>query len=389
MSGLPGVLPGSGSVKYEELHKKYGGFDHPQAKIEIDGEVFAEKHTTMMINDISIELSSGFEASIARFRIYKVYNLKTSSFQFEEVKRHAILGVSVNVSLGYMGALEPVFTGFIASVDFCYDPDSLPYIEITGMDAKGVMMASSHAARLRAKSYGEGVKEILSRTAYKKMQTAKIISAIDVSNTPDMKAGGDTASAETIEMVSESDYEFIIKAAKKFNFEFFIEQGKVIFRKARSVTAPLMDLSPGKGIISFRLGYSLTGMVEEIEVRAMNPGTGKKVSAKGKYNQNLSTAGKAKALIGGSKRIYIDPTVFTQEQANARLDSLMTQMSYRLGTIESECIGIPDLVPGRFVNVKVGSPGDNSFYLTNVTHDFQSTGAYRTRITGSAPSVKK
>jgi phage protein D len=384
-------LPTSGnSVTYDDLRKKYAGFDYPQVKIELDGQVFAEQHEDMLINDIHVELSSGFEASLARFRIYNVYDMQKSAFLFAEVKKHAILGISVSISLGYAGTLENVFTGFVASVDFCYETESVPYIEITGMDAKGVMMASSYAAQLTATSYGDGVKEVLQRTAYEKMKTANIITGISVSDTPDKEVGeGVSARAQTIEMVSESDYEFIVKAAKKFNFEFFVDRGNVIFRRARSVTTTLTDISPGMGILSFRLGYSLTGMVESIEVRSMDPGAGKVVSAKGTNSNNLSTAGKAKALVSGSKRVYIDPTVFTQEQANARLDSLMTQMSYRLGAVECECIGLPDIVPGRFVNIAVGSPGDNDFYITNVVHELSVTGEYRTRITGSANSVKQ
>jgi hypothetical protein len=80
--------------------------------------------------------------------------------------------------------------------------------------------------------------------------------------------------------------------------------------------------------------------------------------------------------------------VFSQGQADARLDSLMTQMSYRLGSLECECVGLPDVVPGRFVDINIGSPGDNSFYITNVIHDFPNGGAYRTRLTGSAPTVR-
>ena len=42
-----------------------------------------------------------------------------------------------------------------------------------------------------------------------------------------------TATDKTVEMVAESDYEFVVKAAKKYNYEFFVSGGNVYFRKAK------------------------------------------------------------------------------------------------------------------------------------------------------------
>ena len=52
-------------------------------------------------------------------------------------------------------------------------------------------------------------------------------------------------------MVAESDYEFVVKAAKKHNFEFFTECGQVYFRKAKSDTSILMEIGPATGMHSF------------------------------------------------------------------------------------------------------------------------------------------
>jgi hypothetical protein len=390
--GVPGVssYPGSGvsGLDYRGLQDKYKGFSAAEAKIELNGKPFAQKQKKAFVADIYVDLSCGFEASVARFRIYNAYDRTNLSYDFDSVKKQAILGASMKIWLGWSGELEPIFTGFIASVDFAFDPDEPPYIEITGMDAKGAMMASAYAAQLMARSYGAAVREVLQRVAGDKMKSAEIIEGIYVSDTPDSTSAQPGAATETIEMVSESDYEFIVKAAKKFNYEFFVDRGAVVFRKARSVPTVLASLSARKGIISWHVNYSLTGMVEKIEVRSMDPGTGKIISAKGSNKETLSTSGKAKALVRGSRRVYIDPTVFSQEQAKARLDSLMTQMSYRLGSLECECLGIPELVPGRFVEIDIGSPGDNAFYITNVIHDFPSTGEYHTRLIGEASSIR-
>jgi phage protein D len=397
LTGAAVGAAGSYEYTYDELSKKYDTFDYPLVKVELAGKVFANKHKAILLNDVRVDLSCGFEASVASFRLYNVYEIDLagdppqSKYAFDQINSEVILGAPVSIWFGYEGEYGHVFTGFAASVDFCNDGINPHYIEVTAMDAKGVMMASSYAAQLTAKSYGEAVKEILNRISYTNMQDAEIIHKLSVADTPDKQApgGGNKESAETIEMVSESDYEFIVKAAKKFNFEFFIDRGEVVFRKARSEMKPLIELKPGFGLTTYRLGYSLSGMVESIEVRSHDAGVGKIVKAKGKYDGKLSTKSKAKSLVKNSKRVYIDPTIYTQQQADARLESLMTQMSYRLGTLECACIGMPELVPGRFAKLSIGSPGDNYFYITNVVHEIDKNGLYTTKLTGCTDSLEK
>ena len=394
MAGLSNLASaaagGASGLTYQSLKSKYMDFTYPLASIEMNGKPFHDDN--VIVGEVNVEATSGFEASVAKLRLLNVYDSDTGKFRYESVKNSVMLGASLTVKLGYLDAQEVVFVGFIASVNFGFDPIDLPYIEITGMDAKGIMMANSYAMQLTARSYSEAVSEILQRTSYEKLKSANAVKGIHVTDTPDKKAAGgkNAASAETIEMVEESDYEFIVKAAKKFNYEFFIDRGEVYFRKAKSDTSILMELGVGEGLVKFDIGYALTGMVENVEVRAMNPGTGKVITAKSKLSSNLSTGSRAKGLISKSKKVYIDPTVTTQEQADARAASLMEEISYRLGSLECECPGLPDLVPGRFIKIKgLGAPIDNKFYITSVTHDFRPESGYRTRILAKASEVSK
>jgi phage protein D len=140
---------------------------------------------------------------------------------------------------------------------------------------------------------------------------------------------------------------------------------------------------------SFRIEYSITGVVGEIEARAMDPGKGEVISASSRFNNTISTSGKAKQLVGKGSRVYVDASITSRKEAEARVESLMEKMSYRLGSLEAGCVGIPDLTPGRFVEVSgMGVPVDNRFYLTAVTHDFSSERGYRTEIRGCAAQMK-
>lgn len=385
-------VPGLGGLSgqgFESYKKKYADFIHPQAAVELNGKPFADKNRNMIISGIQVDLTCGFEASMATFRIYGVFDKATGKFRHGDIEKQVALGSSLSIKLGYLNRLETVFVGFVAGVTFGFDPVDLPYIEVIGMDVKGIMMSGSYAMQLSADSYGEAVKEILQRTAYDRLKSGNAITSISVSPTPDRREGSEER-AETIEMVSESDYEFVVKAAKKFNFEFFTECGAVLFRKAKSNQTPLMELGTDKGLMSFEIGYSLTGMVETIETCSIDAGTGKLIKSSRKYTGNLFTGNAAKKLIAQSRHVYIDPTITSQRDADARAESLLETMSYRLGELRCECIGIPELQPGRFVTISgLGAPVDNGFYLTGVSHVYDENGGYRAKLTGCANEVKK
>jgi hypothetical protein len=388
-----GGLPETGGGKsFSTFKKKYGDFYFPRTLIELGGSEFKDKSGKLVINDVSVELTSGYEASVATFRIYGAYSQKTGKFEYENIKKQVVLGNSLTIKLGYMNAVETVFTGFVAGVNFIFSVGGLPYVEVTGMDVKGVMMSGSYAEQLAAASYGEAVREILRKTAYERLQSSSAITKISVSDTPDKAAGGEQkgASAYTIEMASESDYEFVVKAAKKFNFEFFTDCGTVYFRKAKSGAGSLPELNIKDNLIDFDIGYSITGIAETIEALSVDAGTGKIISSKKKFTNNLSMGSQAKKLISKSRHVYIDPTIVSKQHADARAESLLETMSYRLGALNCECVGLPEFQPGRFITVGgLGAPADNKFYLTGVTHTLSAEIGYRTRLAGCANEVKK
>lgn len=372
-------------LTYDALKKTYMEFASPQAAIFFGGDAF--KNTgEFVIDDISVEVTSDFEASIASFRIYNIYDQSAASFRYSEIKQQVCIGNVVDIVLGYLGVGKTVFHGFVAGLDFHFDNIGLPYLEVTGMDIKGVMMASSYAQQISATSYSAAVEKIFARSVYSSLMkdmNLQVTATPDAGGATGGLTGGGAASASTIEMVSESDYEFVVKAAKRFNYEFFADKQTVYFRPAKADTAPQAELSAGAGILEFSIGYSVSGLVGEIETRSVDAGTGKLVTASKKLAQDAGIESKARALVNKAQKVYIDASIQSQQDADARVNSLYEQMSYRLGSFEATCVGIPDLSPGRFLNVKgMGAPADNSFYITTVMHQFSSDSGYRTRLIG-------
>lgn len=379
---------------YDKLQSKYDSFKHPIAVVTIGGKNISENKAGLAVSDIEVENTCGFEASIATFWIYNCYH--NGAFAYDSIKNYVTIGASVVISIGYNATVREVFRGFISRINFVFRTGEVPGVEVTAMDVKGIMMSGSYAKQLKAANYADAVAEILSNTAYVKLQSSEIIKKLEISDTPDKKAAAPGASAggagqaatdKSIEMVCESDYEFVVKAAKKFNYEFFTNAGTVYFRKAKDFKDILMEIEPNALLRGYEVGYDITGLVGKVEVRAMDVGKAKSISTTKNLSNKITST--AKSLVQDSKKVYLDPTVSDKEEAEHRADFLVEDISYRFGTLEAELVGLPELVPGRFIKLKnLGNIVSNTFYIVTVRHILNGDGEYVTKITGKAAAVE-
>lgn len=377
-------------MDYKAIKKKYCEFVYPMVTLQIGDKIFADNKNNLILSSISVELSSGHEASAASFSVYGVYNLEEGQYSFSKFKEYVQLGSAVVISLGYGGVMEEVFVGFIAQTRFVKTDADIHHVEVTAMDVKGLMMANSYVRQMTAANYGDAVEEIFRKPMYQKMNTGGIYKSVHVDNTPDRKSGQENkVSSYTVEMVSESDYEFIVKAAKRFNYEFFVDTGVIYFRKAKSAPEEcLLEIGMDKGVRSYDITYDITGLVKSVEVRGMDTAKAVMVSAVQKTSNKISTGNKAKSLIGQTAKVVVDANAVSKEQAQYRAEALMEEISYRFGTLECTCTGIPELKPGHFIKMTgLGGPCDNRFYVTQTRHVISDTGGYLTYITASAAAL--
>lgn len=507
------------TYKFEKLVNEYERFQHPKAIIKVNNKSLANSKKGFPVSDIVVDLTSGFEASVAEFSIYEVFDRDTGSFLYSKVKKYILIGSEVEVLLGYGPRVRTVFVGVITRVNFLFEEEGTPCIRVTAMDVKGIMMSSCYSKQLKALYYSDAVREILEKTAYEKLRMNNIIRDVKITATADKTRGltsgsgfgldslasaaglggvadqvsqatdklssavssgiggsamdflGDAADTLTggaagslmgaagglagsvtgaagsltggtggltgtadaltggaagslmgaaegvagaasgvtdavsdaagaaegvaelitdrsLEMVAESDYEFVVKAAKKNNFEFYTECGVVYFRKAKSDTKILISIGPYQGMRSFDISYDITGMVNKVIARGTDAGKAQVISAKQKYGGKLSMGNKAKALIKGSEKVVIDASITSPEEAAERAASVAETMSYRLGSLRCNMVGLPELHPGHFIQVEgLGTGADNLFYLTRVRHVLDPEGTYISEISGKASSV--
>ncbi len=397
-------------ISYEKLKNEYMYFENPVVIVSVEGREISQSKNGLQIGNIEVENSSGYEAGIASFVLYGCYNAQTCEFDYAMIKKYVMIGAQVSVYMGYGTVVKEVFCGFISQVNFFYQTEEIPGVRVTCMDIKGMMMSSCYSKQMTALCYSDAVSAIFDQQQYTQMQDRGVIKRLCITQTPDKQegagaggalggasagltgaAGGASSGKVTdysVEMVAESDYEFVVKAAKKFNYEFFVSGGVVYFRKAKNYSPVLMELSPATGMRSIDVEYNVTGLVGEVEVRSTDVGKAKQIASTVKLNNKISQGKYASKLVKNAAKVYIDPTADSKQTAGYRADYLAEDIAYRFGTLEAELTGLPDLVVGRFIQVAgMGDPVNNLFYIVNVRHVMNEVQGFSTRITAKAAGL--
>ena len=149
---------------FGDLKNAYESFREPKAGIVIDGNELTPD-TGLALAEADVELTSGYEASIATVTLTGCFDSDSASFDIKKVKKFLYMGSSVILYLGYGTAIREVFRGFIARVHFRVPEltsDEVATIELTCMDVKGLLMANRHSKRLKSQYFSRAAPSSIS-----------------------------------------------------------------------------------------------------------------------------------------------------------------------------------------------------------------------------------
>lgn len=343
------------------LDKKYQHFGAPTVKISVEGKELTEK-LNAGIESGTIELTSEYQASGCNFTICNAYEEKETSFSKKLMNNLIQLGSKVSVSMGYIKT-EEVFKGYISDISYCFDSDEHPpYIKVSCMDVKGLMMKNQHLKIMKEDSVKMVLTKMLSAQPYSSFISGK---EIDESQFKKM----------VISAREETDYDFAVKEAKKSGYEFFVFKNKVYFRKPPEMGVPLMKMAPKNGLLSADVTLSSSQLVQKVTVKSVDPVKNVMIEGSAKIKGSFSKTSAAKKITASTEKVYYEPEISTKEDAKKRAEIIIDQHQGEFGTISCTCIGIPEIVPGRFIDIDGLFPlGNNKYYITDVSHIFNDEG---------------
>ncbi len=341
--------------EYSSLESQYKNFRVPAVSFVVGGTDLVKKGLSLQSVEAVLSLEGASSVNVV---FNDCYDVKNGSFN-STLKSAAVLGKTVELSLGYQSSLKKIFKGYLSNVRITASADEGYTMEFVALDARRLMMTDNHHAReYKIKNYSDAVTEVLKRYA-------KLCSASVEATSENLKNG--------LLWQRGSDYDFITKeliGSGRADREFFVSVDKVYFRKPRSVTSPVITLKPGGGLISVsRDGEYIN---QTIEVLGFDPASGKAVSGK-------STAKTKESMtdpVGSAGEWYIsDPACGSATQASNWAKVMANAALSKCQKAEISCIGLPEIIPGRFIKIeRVDSLVNKKYYITRVTHHCSESG---------------
>jgi len=346
---------------FAQLKRKYQGFQAPTIKILIEN-VEINENLSAVVQDLTIDLTSEYHASGCVFIIQSAYLEKESKFSPKLADKLIQLGCKVSVAIGYVKT-ETVFQGYITQISYIFDNETeSPSIKVECIDAKGLLMKNQRLQIFKEEKVSGAIEGILSQQPYSSYISGKTIE-------------NSLFNEDIIRSNMETDYEFIVRQAKRTGYEFFILQNSVYFRKTPTSETPVLKISHNEELISAEINFDANSLVNKIEVRSIDTKNNEVISAIAKSTAKFSKGQTVSRLCSGTSKIFFEPDLKSKDEAQKRAKIILEQHENMFGKIECKCIGIPEIVPGRFIKIDGLMPqGNLTYYITNVKHELNSDG---------------
>lgn len=336
---------------YDELVKAYDSFRTPVVAIYTNNSkenVITSKG--IVIDGMQVTLSSE-EAAGLSFQILNAFDLTTHSMK-EDIKGVFSVGTVIKVALGYGSDLTTVFKGYVTNYKTSYQ--EIPVISVTAVDLRRLMMQNNRKKYKYAKNtYSEVFSQIIKN--YENLYDTLHIDSVEGSE--ELTQNG-------------TDYDFIKEElCHKANREFFVAGGDVYFKKPEKQKTAYLELEWGKNLISFQKGKSYCN--QQVKVYSCQEDkTWNTVCKEIKTDDNTPSLTVAPLL----EEIELGMGVDTATMNNW-VDKKMLEKKNKNNTAAGSLLGLPELVPGRYIQIKGVDLADQGlYYLKEVSHSFGSDG---------------
>lgn len=345
----------TGTCTYDELVNKYANFHVPAARLYVNGKD-AVQELKLDIRSMDISLSLNTE-STAVIRLVNLYDRESRSFD-SKVKNKFKLGTVVEVGIGYMSEIQKVLKGYVAALGAEFGENTC--LVVTVADVRRLMMTGGvHHVLHAVDNYSDAVRTILDQ--YSKLCTAEIDATSDQLDRPLSQQS--------------TDYDFITReliGRGRCEREFFVSGDTAYFREPCKEKAAICTMELGRELLQFSVE---TGYVDlQVDVTGYNQQEQSIVTATATAKQ---VEAQSSVLANTPVHNIVDPEADTQDKADLRAKAYAggRQASGKSG--RGTCVGLPELIPGRFVEiVMLEELANQKYYISSVTHKMDQDGFF-------------
>ena len=338
----------------------------PGFKIKVDGKKI---NSILLRSVVSISITKKIgQADNFSFKVQDQLETGVSKWLDDKLFE---LGKKVNVSIGYMPSSFVKAQAHIEEITPSFSDGVMSEFEISGKDKALARLAEESDYKCYTKKKDSDiVKAIAGEVGLK----SKIDNTAGAAPEKKEKKGGTSYLSFIQKMVIQNK-----------GFEFFLTDGKLVFRKSKIKAPPVKELAWGKHLLDFNPREDLSRIITGVTVRWWDEVKSKAILGKATVKDETpvgdgKTAGKiAKKVYGDIEKTITDEPVDSKNEAKNIAIAELNKANAQLVTADGKTIGMPEIEPG--VMIKVLGMGDNfsgKYYVSEATHTIDSEGYYTT-----------
>jgi phage protein D len=357
----------NGAYKFKTLESKYGNFLAPAFAVTVGATRVDSAKTP--ISSLSVDIDAGDGAGGCVFTLESQYDYEKGKWA-QGLLDTIQVGKKILIQAGYV-TKKQIFYGFVDDLTVDYSSENAPRLTVTGIDAKGYLMNAARVKYMSEKAPQAAIREILSECVSRQYATSVTI--------------GD-ASAYTAQLIQEGmdAYGFLCFLAEILNMRFFVVNGEIIFENVLARKKSILTLTLGISLLRFSKTMSLRRQLGKIIVYGIDPKTkhpirGEAVSNTigGGGDEAGDIAGPFDHLVEKIENRFVATPEECQQLAQAKFNA--RAMGFVQG--KGRCIGIPELIPGRYITLDgMDSRANGDYFIQKVTHEYSSEQGYFTNF---------
>jgi phage protein D len=365
-----------------DLADQYGQFYAPAFRIVVSGRDLL-RDELVAVSQVEADLVLGGTGNFS-FTVVNSFSDEAHAFltgNGDPLLDVLSFGADIDIYMGY-GDLQAsdvsnaTIRGVITEVSTGFMEGGSPEVIVSGHDSGFALTMGKNTGSWQQKADSDVVAQI----------AGSINLDTDITSTEETRA--------QIEQNQESDFEFLVKLAKRNSFQVYIRNRTLYFGPPETRRDGLLTLNWGESLLSFKPQMKLSSQVAAVEVHGWDVENNRAIVGRADAgdedmrNPNETSAGQYLVkFLSRAPTLVMRQPVFTQAEADSRAKAALNERAEEFVTGEGECLGLPELLPDT--NITLGQLGDlfsRTYYVEKATHRVDSSG-YRTRFTIKATTI--
>lgn len=345
-------------MKFSALYQTYKALREPSYTLKVGGKALSTGGDARLLR-VECELTCSRQAGVLALEAALDPKQENGAAWLAAFQPGAVCSFSI----GYKSSLTEVFCGFLYDV-LWNDPldGTTMLLEAVCLDVRGRLMLTACADAGSQRALSQMVDGILNQDSCTQLATKRTIDPPPEDwDLPAQRTGP-------------SDYNVVCGAADFLCYEFYAFADELYFGKPRPESAPVVTFDGPNGLMRLGRRRTLAGQCAAVAVSGADDKGERIYSRQARKKDSGFGTDKMGSVLSGDIH-QPEPFVRTMAQAKYLSKARMERRQRQAGGLIGHCVGLPELRPGRFIEVTdLSKPLNGTYYVHTVRHLLDETG---------------